>query len=160
MKKMFFLVLILVLAGTFLCSGQKTSNKETFTVQGFDGDKPLLEEQLVVVSCSENKKDQWFEPAYAGETKKVFIKRMIETYRPTYQKLSSEEDIKKDIVSSEKKKPDHHFSSDSKTKNNNIGQGTAKILFLVFTVVAYLAIAAMVLSLLFHKRLINITRKW
>lgn len=151
-------MLFFVLAGTFLCSGQKTSNKEIFTVQGFDDDKPLLEEQLVVVSCSENKKDQWFEPAYAGETKKVFIKRMIETYRPTYEKsFSSEARV---IDSSKKAKIEDKLSLVSKIKNNNISNGTAKVLFFIFTVVAYLAIAAMVLSLLFHKRLINITKKW
>lgn len=76
MKKLFFLFVIM-LAGVNVSSFGQT-RKDEITVDGFDGDKPLKRDEVVIVNYPERGMQGIWEDAYKGETRKSFLKRINE----------------------------------------------------------------------------------
>jgi hypothetical protein len=74
MKKLFFLFIV-VLAGTSISSFGQTKKYEIL-VDGFDGDKPLTEDQAVIVFYPENIEDGYTMDAYKGDTRESFLLRL------------------------------------------------------------------------------------
>lgn len=75
MKKLFFLfVFVIMLAGMSVSAFSQTE-RDAITVDGFDGDKSLGENQTVIVNYGK-KMEGIFEDAYKGETRKTFLERI------------------------------------------------------------------------------------
>lgn len=99
MKKMFFLILILLAGNLSLVAKNYYSEKE-IRVSGFEGKKSLKELTLIAVSYPESPDDWYLEEAYKGETKDSFLKR-INTPLNNVEKKKSHQVYKPLIPSSE-----------------------------------------------------------
>jgi len=98
MKKLFFLFVIMLACMNVSSFGQ--TRRDEITVDGFDGDKPLKENSVVIVNYPEKGMQGIWEDAYKGETRKSFLKRInsessLEARKPSaVKKISNkEEDI-------------------------------------------------------------------
>lgn len=98
MKKIIFIfVIILIFNSKTYC--QKDSIKEKEIVSGFDGDKPLLQDENIgILFEGDNIYDVYFFPAYKGETKKMFLQRL--NFEGSYIPAKDSLKLSKDSISS------------------------------------------------------------
>ncbi len=83
MKKV-FLFLVIIFAVSF-CASAQSNNDTKISISGFDGNKPLKEDGLIVVIYPDSPDDYYLEPAYKGENKTRFLRRITrhENFAPT-----------------------------------------------------------------------------
>jgi hypothetical protein len=83
MKKV-FLFLVIIFALAFCVSAQK-DNDSKILILGFDENKPLEKDGLIIVIYPDSPEDYYLEPAYKGENQKRFLRRITrhENFSPS-----------------------------------------------------------------------------
>jgi hypothetical protein len=82
MKKAFLFFAFFALV---FCVYSQKNNDEKILISGFDGDKPLKEDGLIVVVYPNSPEDYYLVPAYKWETKNRFLRRITlhENFKPS-----------------------------------------------------------------------------
>ena len=83
MKKV-FLFLVIIFTVSF-CASAQNNNDAKISISGFDGNKSLKEDGLIIVIYPDSPGDYYLEPAYKGENQARFLRRITrhENFSPT-----------------------------------------------------------------------------